>query len=115
MEQVKSAATKLDWFNGYTPFGATVILQIEERTAGGIILAPSSTREFSDKMLVVATGESCTKVKAGDFVIGVGNVMPLYVEGKEYIQAYESGIMGRVDANAIVSTRMVEQAEEGKW
>jgi hypothetical protein len=41
--------------------------------------------------------------------------MPLYVNGKEYIQAYESGIMGRVDASATVSTRIVEPTEEGKW
>lgn len=95
---------KLDWFKGYKPKNGTVVIQVVEKTTSGIILV--NTNEYADKQLVVAIAPDVEIVEPGEHILGVGNVLPLTVNGKPYLQVYASSIMGVVEPDAEVSSNI---------
>ena len=109
-------AKRLEGFTGYIPCGTWVILELpNEVTESGLIIPATVTRNLDDKMLVAATGPDCKHIEPGMYVLGIGEVKYLKINGKEYVQTWESGIIGIVEPGASVTTKYIEEKEADKW
>lgn len=93
----------------FEPRPGTVLCRMimkEAKTLAGIILSTEGD-EGAAEIHVVAVGQKCEWVKEGDQVLAVGNYNPLLLDGIDYIQIYETQIMGKVlnGGEAIVMTK----------
>lgn len=86
-------------FKGFKPKNGTVLLEIPEKTANGLIL-PNGGGD--DMLRCVAIGEDVTVCAPGDQIVGVGNGVRLKVDDKPYFLVYASGIMGVVEGDSKV-------------
>jgi hypothetical protein len=85
----------------FIPAGRTILLYPETEKYG---LDLSMIKDYPIDLPVVAVGDECTKVKVGDRVVCNGTCLTLFVDGKKYLQMFESQVMGFVVNGAKVST-----------
>jgi len=90
---------RIDGFKGFSPKNGTVLLEIPEKTAGGLIL-PNGAAD--DMLRCVAIGEDVTVCMPGDQIVGVGNGVRLKIDDRPYFLVYASGIMGIVEGDSKV-------------
>jgi hypothetical protein len=87
----------------FVPARNTILLDLQSERFG---LDLSMMKEHPLDLLVVATGKDCVNTKVGDRVVVNGQCLTINVDGRKYLQTFESQIMGYVLNGAKVSTEV---------
>lgn len=87
----------------FVPARNTILLDLQSERFG---LDLSMMKEHPLDLLVVATGKDCVNTKVGDRVVVNGQCLTINVDGRKYLQTFETQIMGYVLNGAKVSTEV---------